>query len=489
MGLMKKAAHQLARKLAKLLCLDKLGTQAKENQVLAAANSRLPAVQFHHVHGDNVQLSNNNFVATRSEGFCQGVVFSNRTIMPNERVYIKLVGVSTLWSGTIRFGFTSEDPASLVNSLPKFVCPDMTATGKTWAKAIDDPVARKNYVIHFSYTNTGSINYGINNQDCGSFPANISKNQKLWFVIDIYGNTTSIELLDPRQLSTALPLTVPMQCTHPVVLVGTGNTPVKNRHNLSAANGTYAAPPMTSPYKPMPMYHPHHHHYTTQAQVPPSGTAHNNSELPPVTPCSTATNTTTTQSTGNIRTRRLARRHALFSSASTRDNRLATREVMTPLISQQNIYSPSPMAPHNSTVMQCSTNCNNANTKDTSSTKTSGVKSTKNSIYSHSNSNGKTTTTTASCGAKSQQSRLTTNNNKSSVKEINSSNNNKSNNSKKNATRDCLICFERPINCVLYQCGHMCTCYQCGVKQWRSQSRTCPICRTVIKDVIKTYMA
>lgn len=63
------------------------------------------------------------------------------------------------------------------------------------------------------------------------------------------------------------------------------------------------------------------------------------------------------------------------------------------------------------------------------------------------------------------------------------------NNNNSPPSKDCPICFERPINCVLYQCGHMCTCYECGVKQWKTQSRTCPICRTIIKDVIKTYMS
>lgn len=53
---------------------------------------------------------------------------------------------------------------------------------------------------------------------------------------------------------------------------------------------------------------------------------------------------------------------------------------------------------------------------------------------------------------------------------------------------DCVICFEQPIDSVLYKCGHMCMCYECALKQWKSTDGcNCPLCRTVICDVIRTY--
>lgn len=37
-------------------------------------------------------------------------------------------------------------------------------------------------------------------------------------------------------------------------------------------------------------------------------------------------------------------------------------------------------------------------------------------------------------------------------------------------------------------CGHMCMCYECAVKQWRGiGGGHCPLCRAVIRDVIRTY--
>lgn len=37
-------------------------------------------------------------------------------------------------------------------------------------------------------------------------------------------------------------------------------------------------------------------------------------------------------------------------------------------------------------------------------------------------------------------------------------------------------------------CGHMCMCYECAIQQWRGKGGGhCPLCRAVIRDVIRTY--
>ncbi|XP_057665766.1 protein neuralized isoform X1 [Diorhabda carinulata] len=53
---------------------------------------------------------------------------------------------------------------------------------------------------------------------------------------------------------------------------------------------------------------------------------------------------------------------------------------------------------------------------------------------------------------------------------------------------ECTICYEHPIDAVLYMCGHMCMCYECALQQWRGKGGGhCPLCRAVIRDVIRTY--
>ncbi|KAJ8943711.1 hypothetical protein NQ314_009684 [Rhamnusium bicolor] len=56
------------------------------------------------------------------------------------------------------------------------------------------------------------------------------------------------------------------------------------------------------------------------------------------------------------------------------------------------------------------------------------------------------------------------------------------------AGAECTICYEHSIDAVLYMCGHMCMCYECALQQWRGKGGGhCPLCRAVIRDVIRTY--
>lgn len=52
---------------------------------------------------------------------------------------------------------------------------------------------------------------------------------------------------------------------------------------------------------------------------------------------------------------------------------------------------------------------------------------------------------------------------------------------------ECTICFDQEVDAVIYTCGHMCLCNDCGQKLKRQINACCPICRRPIKDVIKTY--
>ncbi|XP_002738165.1 protein neuralized-like [Saccoglossus kowalevskii] len=54
---------------------------------------------------------------------------------------------------------------------------------------------------------------------------------------------------------------------------------------------------------------------------------------------------------------------------------------------------------------------------------------------------------------------------------------------------ECVICYDRPVDSVIYTCGHMCLCHPCGVKLKQQAGAVCPICRSILRDVIKTYKA
>lgn len=589
--------------------------------LLHAARNSLPPVQFHHVHGPNVQLSANKLIARRTQGFCQALVFSNRVILPNERVYIKVLEIAKGWSGTIRFGFTSVDPATLRYQMPKHACPDMTNAGHTWARALADEVVRRNSVIHLSYNTNGYIHYGINNQDCGIFYANVNTSQNLWFIVDIYGLTAAVELIDPRihnasreldfsrideelrlsgQLTpAALPSSKPdhvssmdhFQAFDPSAIVRLAGKKKRSRKSSRNRLPTASSSPSTgliyepwlagaqselirnepmnldlthlpasairqaqflpnlnsialpsaqqNIYSPMPTNqladrsaalatarnindtHDYHQIMTNSLQSPTTSKILNsNTPAQRRKICSTAevrsragelggvANTSRAPATPARGRNVIAFRPATttdahddelqicremsglhFDSSNTGHNQQHTASKYTKS-TQAFVSATTPAMTGRALRQQQSTTLSKRMTVDTGGahreTKTKTGLSDKfvhATTASHHNQQKVPKATSASLNSGKNRSRLQC----TKVQQSKISTSGDSNSSP--PSRDCPICFERPINCVLYQCGHMCTCYECGVKQWKTQSRTCPICRTVIKDVIKTYLS
>jgi len=52
--------------------------------------------------------------------------------------------------------------------------------------------------------------------------------------------------------------------------------------------------------------------------------------------------------------------------------------------------------------------------------------------------------------------------------------------------KTCVVCMEKPRNCIFYKCGHNGTCIACA-NVLKAQNGSCPLCRAVIVDVVKTY--
>ncbi|KAI0234892.1 E3 ubiquitin-protein ligase NEURL1 [Lamellibrachia satsuma] len=151
---------------------------------------------FHETRGLHVQLSADKRRATRVESFGNGICFSNRPVAINERVYIKFSDVSTSWSGVVRFGVTSCNPATINSAkLPRYACPDLTNKPDFWAKALPERFAEKDTVVFFYVTRGGNVMYGVNCEENGLFFSGVSTSSPIWVLIDIYGNTISLEFV------------------------------------------------------------------------------------------------------------------------------------------------------------------------------------------------------------------------------------------------------------------------------------------------------
>ncbi|MCP9265950.1 hypothetical protein DINM_021381 [Dirofilaria immitis] len=185
-----------------------------ENTVVNQGTSEwpLPQLTFHHVHGSNIQILRGGRVARRRESFCKGLAFSsrinnNRTkkfyrpIQIDENVCIRFAEVVSNWSGVLRFGVTNVDPETFRGiELPKFACPDLTSKEGYWAKALPERYSVAGSILHFYVNAEGELYYGINGVLKGQFLNGINVFSPLWVIVDIYGNSSSLEFIDPNEV-------------------------------------------------------------------------------------------------------------------------------------------------------------------------------------------------------------------------------------------------------------------------------------------------
>ncbi|KAG8221979.1 hypothetical protein J437_LFUL003359 [Ladona fulva] len=214
------------------------GSLSSSNSVAGGTNN-LPPLLFHAVHGDNIRVSECGAVARRVESFCKGLTFSSRPVRIAEKVYVKIIGVSNNWSGVIRFGFTANDPSTLRNALPKYACPDMTNKPGCWAKALAERFAEVDSVLFFYVTQTGDVHFGINGEERGVFFSGVETRGPLWAVLDVYGNSTAIKLLDPRQqLNNSRRIQAPCSSTSGVSACQQGPSPSSSTSSSSSSSSS-----------------------------------------------------------------------------------------------------------------------------------------------------------------------------------------------------------------------------------------------------------
>ncbi|XP_076155108.1 neuralized-like protein 2 [Alosa pseudoharengus] len=92
-------------------------------------------MEFHPVHGTNVQLDPSGTRATRVESFANGLCFSKNPLNPGEIFLVEIEDKELGWCGHLRIGLTAHDPRSL-ETVPEYSLPDLMDLGKSWVFAI-----------------------------------------------------------------------------------------------------------------------------------------------------------------------------------------------------------------------------------------------------------------------------------------------------------------------------------------------------------------
>ncbi|XP_017554479.1 E3 ubiquitin-protein ligase NEURL1 isoform X1 [Pygocentrus nattereri] len=144
----------------------------------------------------------------RQASFCNAITFSNRPITLYEQVRLKITKKQCCWSGALRLGFTSKDPSRInPDSLPKYACPDLVSQSGFWAKALPEEFANEGNLVAFWVDKKGRVFYRINDSSPMLFFSGVRTVEPLWALIDVYGLTRGVQLLDSE--------IVPPDCLRP----------------------------------------------------------------------------------------------------------------------------------------------------------------------------------------------------------------------------------------------------------------------------------
>uniref|UniRef100_A0AAG5CMH5 Protein neuralized n=1 Tax=Anopheles atroparvus TaxID=41427 RepID=A0AAG5CMH5_ANOAO len=416
------------------------------------ASGLLP-LPFHPVRGRNIKFSADRYIATRADTeFCQGYVFSPRPIKIGERLIIQILKTDSIFVGSLALGLTSCDPASLhLNDLPDDS--DMLLDRPEYwvvSKDVASTLVRGDELC-FSVTVNGEVQISKN----GGPPSvimHIDQSLQLWAFLDVYGSTQSVRLF-----SHTLPVpTGASSCASSIYearshssLAATSSQSVRNLQVQMQSNASSVMAEAVSSCRTLAGSSSTSALATTTTatatvrpdmiQINPGGTVLV-VNLPP-------TDLLTQQQQQHTAQAAIVTARGMTTSASTLSVPLSTLslsshtgstgtggDLMATNNNNNNNYAASNGYP------ESLPSYNNAANYSTAALTTGGPTATAGGIYSSTN------------------------------------------------CVDCTICFEKPIDSVLYMCGHMCMCYDCAIKQWRGiGGGHCPLCRAVIRDVIRTY--
>jgi len=143
----------------------------------------------------------------------------------------------------------------------------LTSKPGYWAKALGERYATQGNIIHYYVTANGDVHFGLGGEeDLGVFFTGIDTRQPLWAMIDLYGNCTTLELVEVQSN-----------------LNNFSNSSSSNSTRAPSRNGGIPRPSqqqVLSPSTPPLLRQPVNHHSPIQVILPPQQQPHLQQPLP-----------------------------------------------------------------------------------------------------------------------------------------------------------------------------------------------------------------
>lgn len=159
-----------------------------------------PPLRFHSVHGRHIVLQKDERLARRTTGSCQGVTFSNRPIFINEKVHIQVVEVSRSRREGLKFGVTNVDPERFRRCPPVQLSASMNGPEFS-VRDLPTICLSERAVTQIFANQFGCIFYKVLGEfgvilGRGCLFRYVDVSRPIWMIFDIYGNTVALQFID-----------------------------------------------------------------------------------------------------------------------------------------------------------------------------------------------------------------------------------------------------------------------------------------------------
>ena len=197
------AGEEVANSLNSLELADEEAEESNEVEVPLRFNSTATfrPLAFHTATGPNISLNGCATIAWRQEDeYSNGYVFTAEPVVLGDRVVTQVLATENMYIGSLAFGLTSCDPASLdTDSLPEdsdmlLDRPEYWVVSKDVANTPD--VGDE---LSFSVNGDGTVEFSKN----GAIPSifmHVDSSVPLWAFWDVYGNTQRLRMVGATQV-------------------------------------------------------------------------------------------------------------------------------------------------------------------------------------------------------------------------------------------------------------------------------------------------